>query len=262
MSAARILVVDDHPTNLKLVCDLLRSEGHEIFEATETQAAQRIIDEHPLDLVLLDLALPGMDGLTFTRQLRAQPRTRHLAIVALTAFAMVGDEEKARAAGCDGYITKPIDTRALPGQVAAYLPHPGPDRPKSGMKILVIEDTPSELKLARLILTGEGHEVSGVDAAEAAFQAVRENRPQLILLDMMLPGMHGLELARRLKTDPETRDIHIVAITSFPERFPRAAALAAGCDGYIIKPLNTREIAGQLEQVASGGVRSVQSQET
>jgi two-component system cell cycle response regulator len=256
MSAARILVVDDNPTNRKLVCDLLRYEGHEVFEAAEATEARRIIDDQPLELVLLDLALPGMDGLTFTRQLRAQPRTRDLVIVALTAFAMLGDEEKARAAGCDGYITKPIDTRALPAQVAAYLPHPSPDRPHRGMNILVIEDTPSELKLAQHILAAEGHQVSGADAAEAALRAVKENRPQMILLDLVLPGMQGLELARRLKTDPETRGIYIVAVTSFPERYPRAAALAAGCDGYFVKPLNTREISSQLEQIASGDVRA------
>ena len=256
-----VLIADDNPTNLKLVCDLLRYEGHEVFAAAETKEAQRVIDDEPIDLVLLDLALPGMDGLTFTRQLRARPRTQHLVIVALTAFAMVGDEHKARAAGCDGYITKPIDTRALPAQVAAHLPQPGPDRPKSGMKILVIEDTPSELKLAQHVLASEGHQVSGADAAEAALRAVKENRPQLILLDLVLPGMQGLELARRLKTDPDTRGIHIVAVTSFPERYPREAALAAGCDGYFVKPLKTREISGQLEQVASGGVRSVPSAE-
>jgi len=256
MSAARILVVDDNPTNLKLVCDLLRYEGHEVFQAEDALEARDFIDRQPLDLVLLDLALPGMDGLTLTRILRADPRTRDLVIVALTAFAMVGDEAKARAAGCNGYITKPIDTRTLPDQVAAYLPHPSPDRPNAGMKILVIEDTPSELKLAQLILSSEGHDVSGAAAAESALQAVRENRPQLILLDLLLPGMQGLELARRLKADPETQGIPIVALTSFPERFPRAAALAAGCDAYLVKPLNTREISGQLERVAAENRRA------
>ena len=75
----------------------------------------------PLDLILMDIALPGMDGFTLTRKLKDDDKTSHIAIVALTAFAMKGDDQKAEAAGCDGYITKPVDTRKLPGLVADIL---------------------------------------------------------------------------------------------------------------------------------------------
>jgi len=121
MKTARILVVDDNPINLKLVSDLLAFEGHEILHATDAEEAQVILHETLPDLILMDIALPGMDGLTLTRQLKADGRTAHIRVVALTAFAMKGDEQKAFDAGCDGYITKPIDTRALPGQVAGIL---------------------------------------------------------------------------------------------------------------------------------------------
>ncbi len=123
MSSARILVVDDNPTNLKLVSDVLAFDGYEILKAADAEAAQEIIDSAPPDLILLDIALPGMDGLTLTRQLKAAERTRHIIIVVLTAFAMKGDDLKAREAGCDGYITKPIDTRTISGVVAEYLRH-------------------------------------------------------------------------------------------------------------------------------------------
>jgi CheY-like chemotaxis protein len=253
MSAARILVVDDNPTNLKLVSDVLECEGFEILKAVDAEQAEGIIGQQRPDLILLDIALPGMDGLTLTRKLRADEKTKGLVIVALTAFAMKGDEEKARAAGCDGYITKPIDTRTLPGLVTDYLPRVEPSVPKSDLKILVIEDTPSESKLVQHILTGAGHNVSGVEAAEQAFQAVKQNKPEVILLDMVLPGIDGLALARMLKADPETRDIHIVAVTSFPEKFTKAEALAAGCDAYLIKPINTRGLPRQLEEIAKLG---------
>lgn len=122
MSAARILVVDDNATNLKLVSDVLEFEGYRMLKAMDAEMAQEIVRQTPPDLILMDIALPGMDGLTLTRRLKSDPETRHIVIVALTAFAMKGDDEKAREAGCDGYITKPIDTRTLPGVVAAYLP--------------------------------------------------------------------------------------------------------------------------------------------
>jgi CheY-like chemotaxis protein len=119
--SAQILVVDDNPTNLKLVSDVLEFEGYEILKAVDAEEAQVVIADHLPDLILMDIALPGMDGLTLTRLLKAEARTCGIRIVALTAFAMKGDEQKALDAGCDGYITKPIDTRALPGQVATLI---------------------------------------------------------------------------------------------------------------------------------------------
>jgi CheY-like chemotaxis protein len=116
-----VLVVDDNPTNLKLVSDVLAFDGYQILRAGDAEEAQNLIKTSPPDLILMDIALPGMDGLTLTRKLKADARTRDIIVVALTAFAMKGDDEKARAAGCDGYITKPIDTRTLSGSVASYL---------------------------------------------------------------------------------------------------------------------------------------------
>ena len=124
MSTTSILVVDDNPTNLKLVSDVLEFDGYRILKAIDAEAAQEVIQASPPDLILMDLALPVMDGLTLTRLLKADEKTRHIIIVALTAFAMKGDEDKARAAGCDGYITKPIDTRKISGLVAGYLQRP------------------------------------------------------------------------------------------------------------------------------------------
>jgi CheY-like chemotaxis protein len=119
--STKILVVDDNPTNLKLASDVLAFEGHDILKAADAEEAQIVLADTLPDLILMDIALPGMDGLTLTRKLKADIRTRHIRIVALTAFAMKGDDQKAFEAGCDGYITKPIDTRKLPEQVAELL---------------------------------------------------------------------------------------------------------------------------------------------
>jgi len=120
------------------------------------------------------------------------------------------------------------------------------------MKILVIEDQSSQLKLAHVVLTAAGHAVSDAEAAQQAFAAIRTERPHLILLDLLLPGLDGLTLVRRLKADLDTRDIRVVAITSHPEEYPKATALAAGCDAYLVKPINTRELSQQLITVEEG----------
>ena len=121
MKEQRILVVDDNPTNLKLACSVLEMSGYAVEGACDAEAAIRLVDKTAPELILMDIGLPGMDGLTLTRKLKAEEKTRKIRIVALTAFAMKGDEESLLAAGCDGYICKPIDTRALAGQVAGYL---------------------------------------------------------------------------------------------------------------------------------------------
>jgi CheY-like chemotaxis protein len=116
-----ILVVDDNPANLKLACDVLEFEDYRVLKASDAEEAAEIIRQVPPDLILMDIGLPGMDGLTMTRLLKADEKTRHIVVVALTAYAMKGDEEKTRAAGCDGYITKPIDTRNFVNMLQPFL---------------------------------------------------------------------------------------------------------------------------------------------
>ncbi len=117
----RILVVDDNLANLKLAGDLCECEGYEVERAQSAEGALEAISRRKPDLILMDLALPGMDGLSLTRRLRKDPTTWHIPVVALTAFAMRHDEERAREAGCDAYLAKPIDTRALPDLLASLL---------------------------------------------------------------------------------------------------------------------------------------------
>lgn len=119
------------------------------------------------------------------------------------------------------------------------------------MKILVIEDQPSESKLADHVLSSAGNNVTAVGNAEVAAELIHSDRPEIILLDMALPGMDGLALVRLLKSDPATSDILIVAVTSYPERYPKAKLLAAGCDAYLVKPLSTRTLPQSLMDVVN-----------
>ena len=116
-----ILVVDDNPMNLKLVAYLMTAHGFEVATAEDAdQALARIAERRP-KVILMDLQLPGIDGLELTRQIKANPATSDIIIVAVTAYAMKGDQDKAVAAGCDGYVTKPIDTRTLPGLIESFI---------------------------------------------------------------------------------------------------------------------------------------------
>jgi CheY-like chemotaxis protein len=113
-----ILVIDDHPVNLRLAAQVLQSGGHTVIRAEDAEQALGLLQERLPDLVLTDIGLPGMDGLELTRRLKADPRYRHLPVVALTASAMKGDERRVLEAGCDAYIAKPLDTRTLAAQIS------------------------------------------------------------------------------------------------------------------------------------------------
>ena len=126
MARESILIVDDNPVNMKLVRVLLVSEGYNVRTAADAeQALQILADFHP-ELILMDIQLPGIDGLELTRRLKSNPATKDIMIVALTAYAMKGDEQRMFEAGCDGYIAKPIDTRTLPIDIKRYLTNSAP----------------------------------------------------------------------------------------------------------------------------------------
>jgi len=121
MTGESVLIVDDNPINLKLEKILLKVEGYDVVTASDAEEAQKVLETFQPRLILMDLQLPGMSGLELTTKLKANPKYSNIVIVAITAYAMKGDKEKALAAGCNGYISKPIDTKTLPGVISSYL---------------------------------------------------------------------------------------------------------------------------------------------
>jgi two-component system cell cycle response regulator DivK len=121
----RILVVEDNPLNLKLVRDILQVAGYDVIEAHSGEDGLRAAQQDPPDLVLMDLQLPGIDGTETLRRLRQGSLGREVPVVAVTAFAMAEDRQRASLAGFDGYVEKPISVRALPGQIEAFLARAG-----------------------------------------------------------------------------------------------------------------------------------------
>ena len=121
MTIPRVLVIDDNPLNLELASFVLESDGLLVDRAMDATEARHQIGRHRPDLILMDIQLPGLDGLTLTQQLKADPATAQIIIIAFTAYAMRGDEHRLRAGGCDGYLGKPIDVNTLASQVRALI---------------------------------------------------------------------------------------------------------------------------------------------
>jgi two-component system cell cycle response regulator DivK len=125
MSPSRILVVEDNPKNLKLVRDVLTYSGYDVIEATSGEDGVRLAGEQSPDLILMDLQLPGIDGAEALRQIRANGKNSGVTVVAVTAFAMNDDRNRAFASGFDGYVEKPISVRGLSDQIRDFLTRGG-----------------------------------------------------------------------------------------------------------------------------------------
>ncbi len=125
MAGEKILIVEDNPMNLELATDLLEAAGYVVIQAGTAEEGIKLARVEFPDLILMDIGLPGIDGLEATGNLKQDPTIKDIPVIAMTAHAMRGDEEKALAAGCAGYITKPIDTRGFPKAVARFIDSPG-----------------------------------------------------------------------------------------------------------------------------------------
>jgi CheY-like chemotaxis protein len=121
MDAKKILLVEDNPVNRRLVIFLLRSQGYQVREATSALEAFEILKTEQFDLIVMDIQLPGMDGLEATTKLRGEPATAEIPVIAVTSYAMAGDRDKALAAGCSGYVTKPIDKTIFLAEIGRHL---------------------------------------------------------------------------------------------------------------------------------------------
>jgi two-component system cell cycle response regulator len=119
------------------------------------------------------------------------------------------------------------------------------------MKILIIEDDPTSLKLTSEVLQSGGHVVMLATTADQAIYSLKAVRPDVILLDLRLPGIKGFAVARQCREEPATRDIPIIAITAFSAEYGEENAMKAGCDAYIVKPINTRTLLQQIEDVVA-----------
>ena len=121
MASKKVLVIEDNELNMKLIRALLQRGNYQAFEAQDAETGIQMATDHKPDLILMDIQLPGMDGLSATRIIKADPDLQHTVVVALTGYAMPQDHDQALAAGCAGFITKPIDTRSFLDTIAQHL---------------------------------------------------------------------------------------------------------------------------------------------
>lgn len=264
---ALILVIEDNPVNLELMTWLLQAHGHRTLSAQDGIEGLALVRRTRPDLIVCDLQMPELDGFGVAAALRAEPGLDRLPLVAVTAAAMVGDRERALAAGFDEHIAKPIDPEGFVRLLEPYLrpgdghtPQPAPagDRapgevppplraPQPGLSLLMVDDHAVHHELKRELLEPAGYRVLTAASGEAAWALLQAEPVDLVLSDVVMPGVDGLALLRRVRSDARLAALPFAFLTSTArDEASRRAALALGADRYLLRPIEATTLLAEL----------------
>lgn len=271
-----ILIIENNAMNMEMASELLENAGHSVIKTENAlDGINRAKIENP-DLVLMDLSLPGMDGLSATKILKEETLTKNIPVIAFTARAMKSDKEKAFEAGCSGYISKPIETSQFVKYIESYLENITENNnrnclrlnnlsapllkaflPKQAGKepfrekykchnVLIIDDKPLNTELIKEALTQINQNSFIAYSGKQALELVEKEKFDLILLDIMMPEMSGFEVIKELKAKSSTRDIPVIFISALDKTDDIVKGLVSGSDGYITKPFKTEELKARI----------------
>lgn len=251
----RILLIEDNRPNRDLARYLLEAHGMACEEAVDGESGLVLARSGRPDLVICDLQLPGIDGFEVLRGIRSEASLAGVPVIAVTAYAMVGDRERILGAGFDGYISKPLDPQGFVGQIASYLRMDGPARvsqaspARQGARILVVDDRAANRELLQSVLGYFGHTVIQAQDGAAALAAIRVKQPDLIITDLLMPNMDGEELCRQLRADPLTADLPVIIHTaSYRTHQARQVAERVGVRWVLGKPSEPTDVIAMVSK--------------
>lgn len=271
--AETILVVDDEAVNRELLLTILTQAGYEVEEAEGGAAALARAGEAPPDLILLDLMMPGMNGLEVCQRLKQDPRTAHVSVIVVTALGEVSAKEAAVSSGADDFVTKPVRAEDLRARVAAMLKvrsirmeldrtlaylqelevarfaqrrvtldrvvlatHPGPGEPGPGASILLVDDEALTRDFYGDLLIEHDFRVFAAASGPEALELASQHQFEAVVLDVLMPGMSGLEVLERLRIQDPT--LPVIMLTGHATSQNAIAALKFGAFDFIVKGLD------------------------
>ncbi len=263
---ARILVVDDIPANVRLLEAKLMAEYFEVLTASDGYAALEVANEQAPDLILLDVMMPGMDGFEVAERLKAEPKTRHIPIVMITALTDTADRVRGLEAGADDFLSKPVNDIALFARVRSLArlkvmmdelrvrnattgemdiaggPPENDEDDASNGHILMVES--EDLLAGKLtqFLTAAGHRVQRVRSGAEAIELGREPGWDLIMVSLSLAGEDGLRLCSQFRSQDETRHVPVLLILDESDLTQLAKGLEIGVTDYLIRPIDQNEL--------------------
>jgi sigma-B regulation protein RsbU (phosphoserine phosphatase) len=265
---AKILLVEDNEQNRDMLARRLQRKGHVVVTAGDGERAIAMAGSESPDVILMDLNLPVLDGWVATRRIKDSPRTRSIPVIALTAHAMSGDRQRAMSAGCDDYDTKPVEFARLLGKIETLLgrcgapfvkvdappsaaasavvaapagpvaPAAAPDAQSTAGRVLVVDDTPANRDMLARRLVRHGYEVRVAADGETALRMLDQQPFDLVLLDVMMPGMNGLDVLKAIRHKQPLTNLPVIMATAKDAGHDVVQALELGANDYVTKPLD------------------------
>lgn len=261
----RVLVIEDNPASLDLMTYLLKAFGHQPLSARDGLEGIETAKRELPDLILCDIQLPGADGTEVCRQLKRDPAVRDIPLVAVTAYAMVGDRDKLLGEGFNGYLSKPINPETFITQVTPYFPGHKAGVPvkttntsvharplQASGTILVVDNSPANVLLSRGMLEPFGYKIVEAQNVDEAMQWLAESRPDVILSDVHMPVKDGFDFIELVKADADLREIPFIFVSStmWAER-ERERAFSLGAAQFINRPIDPLSLIAEIESCRS-----------
>ena len=270
-SRGEILIVDDDPGSLRLLNHLLSDAGYQVQTASNGEQALLSTSQHLPDLIILDVRMPGMSGFDVSRSLQRTPKTQTIPVIFLSAAADPDDKIQGFDAGGVDFIAKPFVDDEVLARVKTHIdmaiaakkllrrhtkthsseftndsPRPTPPAITRRQEVLVVEDTPESLRLLATVLTEAGFAVREAPNGELALWTATRSPPDLILLDIRMPGMNGFDVCRHLKSNPTTAHVPVIFLSALSDREDKAEGFAAGAVDYVTKPFSEQEVLARV----------------
>ncbi len=239
-----ILLVDDEPTNLSIMAQALKDNYDLLIATSGPDALQRAAAEPQPEIILLDVVMPQMDGFEVCQRLKADERTQGIPVIFTTAMCDAVHERRGLEAGAADYIMKPINPTILQERVKRLLECQEDFVRKANL--LIVDDVAVNLEIVGSILKDPNWNLHLATSGEQALEKTRQMLFDLVLLDVMMPGLDGLEVCRRLKADPATRDIPVIMLTGKTDPESVVQGFDAGAQDYVAKPFNDRELLARV----------------
>ncbi len=269
LSGVRSIVVDDNTTNRRIVREMLGAVNISVAEAEDADSGLAMLHQaassgNPYDLAVIDGYMPGRDGFELAEIIRNDPVLKNTRMMLLTSGARKGDGQRCREIGVDAYLTKPVSRTDLLEATVVVLTEKKDEQntgrlvtrhsieeTRQHRRILLAEDNPVNQKVASTMLRKRGHTVDVVENGQEAVDAVRENRYDIVLMDIQMPTMDGITAVREIRSDQQHADLPIIALTAHALKGDEERFLEAGMNGYLSKPFRPHQLYAVVEEWTS-----------
>ena len=238
---ANILIVEDDELSLELASELLKPAGHKIIWAKNSEECFESINKSIPDLILMDIGLPGENGLSITKTLKSDISTKNIPVVAFTAMVMPTDKEKAFEAGCEGFIPKPLEVSTFIPIVESFIYNKHKQH-----KILAIDDNVLNGEIIKAAMESVNQDVTLAYNGKQAMDLFEKEKFDLIMLDIMMPDMSGFDIIKHIKSNPKTASLPVIFVSALDSTDSIVKGFNLGSYEYIVKPFKIAELKARV----------------